>query len=392
MLSIKPYLSHKIFPLISFQISSFALPWLLTIWLTYHYSLNEAGEFTYALALLTPFCLLLASPSRNFILTEHDTSHFAFKCRLLLMSFGLIITVIISTYFNNAVFFSGLFLLKMTELLFDIPISRAVYVNNVKSLWIINLYKWGLIGCSFVIGFFVNNIQMLFFICAFGFFIIVVKSLNLSEQKGALRELIKVIKSSLPLGLSSLIFAIHFNIPRYIIGGAEQKELLAIYSISSFIIMAAVVLVNIFVQAKLPHLKKIMNTRHFYREIVKILVIAVLIFIVIQLAHLSLFSTIFWQLHNNVQQGNAMYSQLYEQIVWLAWGPIIFSIANYFLMLSGQHKSLLLITSVNIVLTYFLCFYAQQINGIFWLLWAYNLGCLFQCAAIFVTFRKGQKS
>jgi len=391
MLSIKPYLSHKIFPLISFQISSFALPWLLTIWLTYHYNLSEAGEFTYALALLTPFCLLLASPSRNFILTEHDSSNFAFKCRLLLMAFGLIITVMISVYFHNVLFFSGLFLLKMTELLFDIPISRAVYHNNVKSLWIINLYKWGLIGCSFVISFFVDNIQVLFFICALGFFIIVLKSINLSEQQGILRDLVSVIKSSLPLGLSSLIFAVHFNIPRYIIGGAEQKELLAIYSISSFIIMAAVVLVNIFVQAKLPTLKKIMQTRYFYREIIKIVVIAVLIFTFVQLAHFSVFSTIFWQLHNNVQQDNTMYSQLYEQIVWLAWGPIIFSIANYFLMLSGQHKSLLLITCVNIILTYLLCFYALQTNGILWLLWAYNLGCVFQCAAIFVTFRKRQE-
>ena len=277
----------------------------------------------------------------------------------------------------------------MTELLFDIPISIAVYIDDVKNLWKVNLYKWGVIGLFVLLGFFVEHIEWLFFLCAISFFFVVLLNVNRENQKGNLNQLIPLIKSSLPLGLSALIFSVHFNIPRYVIGGAEQKELLAIYSISSFLIMGAVVLVNIFVQAKLPHLKIIMETQKskFKRELLSLTLIALSIFVFIQLAHLSIFSQLFWQLHNNVQLASSVYSQLYTQIIWLAWGPIIFSLANYFLILSGQHKSLLLITAINIVFTYSLCFFAQGYGGTSLLLWAYNAGCVFQCIAVFMIFK-----
>jgi hypothetical protein len=394
ILSIKPYFASKIFPLLSFQLSSFALPWLATIWFTYKQDLNEAGEFTFALAFISPLCMLLATPSRNFILTNTNALTYAFRARLLLIFIGLLTLAIVGGYFGVLLFFSALFLFKITELLFDLPISVAVHRDDLAALWKLSFYKWVVIMLLVILAFFVNHIEWLFAICALCFFVLIFFQTAAKNKKGTNKQLISLIKSSLPLGFSALVFSLHFNIPRYVIGGSEQKELLAIYSISSFLVMGAVVLVNVFIQAKLPSLKIMMETQSqkFKRELVKITFFMGVVFLAIQVAHFSFFSQIFWAVHNNVQQGNEGYLALYHQIIYLAWGPVVFSAINYFLMLTGQHKTLLLITLANIVFTYVVCVLAQSYGGIVWLVWAYNLSSIFQFVAVIAAFKLARQN
>jgi len=377
----------------SFQLSSFALPWLTTIWFTYKLGLSEAGEFSFALAIISPLTMLLASPSRNFILTEYTCLPFTLRCRLLLMMLGLVAVVAVSGYFGAIILFTSLFLFKITELMFDIPISIAVHKNQLKTLWLLSLSKWLVIVFLIFLSIFIDDIALLFVICATCFLFLVWLKTPVKNREGNFNELLHLIKNSMPLGITALIFSLQFNIPRYVIGGAAEKELLAIYSISSFLIMGSVVLINVFIQAKLPIIKQIIEQRRdkFKDEIFKLIAIAVAIYLFIQLAHLPVIANVFWAAHNNVQQVNGTYIKLYQQILWLAWGPIAFSLVNYFLMLSGQHKTLLLLTSVNVIFTYIACALALEYAGVSLLLWAYNLGCVIQCVGTLVLFKFSEK-
>jgi uncharacterized membrane protein len=56
--------------LLSFQVSTFLIPWLLIIWLTYNENTEIVGQFGYILAIVSPLCMLLASPSRNQLLSS----------------------------------------------------------------------------------------------------------------------------------------------------------------------------------------------------------------------------------------------------------------------------------------------------------------------------------
>jgi len=390
ILKIKQYFLGQVIPLISFQLSSFILPWLTTIWLTYKYGLNEAGSFTFALAVISPISLMLASPSRNFILTKKNIVNISLYCRITLMAVGLLIAGVIGIYFETVYLFTILFLFKSSELLLDVPICIAIHKNNIKSLWFLNLIKWAIIIVIAIAAFSIGSIELLYFLFFLAFLITSILSTKKENRKGNIKQIINLLTLSVPLGVSALIFSFHFNIPRYVIGLDNQNEILAIYSISSFLIMGAIVLINILVQVKLPILSQAFKTnlKTFQKESIKLILVTIFIFFVLQLAHVSYISQLFWNIHNNVQQSNIAYSELYTQIILLAWGPLCFSLVNYFLIISNQHKTLLYITLVNLFFTYIICTISYKYFGINNLIWAYNLGCILQSILIFIFFQK----
>lgn len=383
-------LANKLFPLILFQFSSFAIPWLITIWLTYQSGLAQAGEFSFALAIISPLCILLAVPSRNFLLTESKAAPLAAHSRFSLMFIGFLISISFGIYFNSPLLFAALFLFKSTELLFDIPISLAIRKAEINRLWRLSIMKWLIIIQLSLVGFYTNNISLTFILGALLFiFFTTLKS----KKQNVIKDgwpLIKLISTSAPLGLSTLIFAIHFNLPRYLLGIFGQQELLAIYSISSFIIMASIVFINIYIQSKLPFFKDNIVKRCdvFQKEQIKVAYIVFGVFIVIQMFNFPLLSESFWAIHNNVQLERDEYSDLFTLVLFLAWGPISFSIANYFLIISGQHKSLVIITIINTLFTYVICYLGYKFFNVTTMLISYNFGCIMQCFAVYLFFTK----
>lgn len=386
-------LASNIYPLISFQLSSFVLPWLITIWYTYNLGLPAAGDFSFALALISPLCILFAAPSRNLLLTEIHAVDRALQCRIFLLLIGLIISIIIGLYFGSISLITTLYLLKITELLFDLPISIAIKKENIKKLWIINILKWLIITTLCLLSLLINSIEIILLIGASFFLGAIVFSNKANSETSISWPLKTLILKSLPLGISALIFSIHFNIPKYILGLNDENDVLAIYSISSFLVMGAIVLVNIFVQSKLPLLKNLyINDKNgFNLECSKIAIIVCAIFFCMQPTHLPIFVNSFWGIHNNVQSINESFVAIYHQIILFAWGPIIFSLANYVLIITGHHNHLLKITTINAILTLFLCFIGYHLNGVPAIIWAYNIGCMFQCIATFKIFRSKNK-
>ena len=392
ILKIKQYFLGQVIPLISFQLSSFILPWLTTIWLTYKYGLNETGSFTFALAVISPISLMLASPSRNYILTTKNIVNISLYCRIILMVAGFIITGVIGVYFEAVYLFTILFLFKSSELLLDVPICIAIHKSNIKTLWLLNLTKWTIIIVIGIVAFSIGSIELLYFLFFLAFLITSIFSTKKENRKGNIKQIINLFTLSVPLGLSALIFSLHFNIPRYVIGLENQNELLAIYSISSFLVMGAIVLNNILVQVKLPILSLAFKTnfKTFQKESIKLILVTLLIFFVLQLSHISFFAQLFWNIHNDAQQNNIAYSELYTQIIYLAWGPLCFSLVNYFLIISNQHKTLLYITFANLFITYLICTISYKFFGISILIWAYNLGCILQSILIFIFFKRNK--
>lgn len=379
-------------PLIAFQMTSFVIPWLITIWYTSQSALTEAGQFSFALAVISPLCVLLAAPSRNFLLTHTNIVGEAYLSRLLLMVIGVILAAIIGGYFSALVLFSALFLFKSTELLFDLSISQAITSNNIRQLWRINLLKWLIIIVLSLFSVFSDNIEMILVLGTIGFF--VTSSIGLTKLfcHRTLSNSLSLIWKSTPLGISTLIFAVHFNIPRYILAGYDQHKLLAIYSISSFLTMASVVLINIFIQTKLPILKThyLNNDPCFKPFISRLSLLMLLIFCGLQLVHLPPLTTLFWQLHNNVQREHAEFFTAFQQTVLLAWGAMAFSVSNYFLMITGQLKTLLAITIVNSIVTFFICLLCFHYLSFFAMLLAYNFGCVMQCLMIYLLFKRNR--
>ncbi|WP_206486236.1 hypothetical protein [Thalassotalea sp. G2M2-11] len=378
----------SIMPLISFQMTSFILPWLITIWYTHQQDLQAVGNFTFALAIIAPISLLLASPSRNFLLTQTAAFNDAFASRLLLLILGLIVVAIIGSYYHHLLLFCALFLFKSAELLYDLPISSAMAHHQIKKLWQLNFSKWAVIIVLAATGYFSETLEWLFVLGFVIFVMITWLTREKSSKKLQLPRCFAMLIKAMPLSISTLIFAIHFNIPRYVIASFEQPELLAIFSISSFLVMAAVVLANIFVQAKLPLLKTlyVQHAKQFHWHLLTILAVIMVIFIIIQIAQWPFFSDVFWQLHNNVQRQQAQFSLVFQQTLLMAWGPLLFSASNYILMLTGQHITLVILTSINLLITALLCFFAFQFFGFFALLMAFNLGCLLHLISVWLAF------
>lgn len=388
MLAKRNILVNRTNVLLSFQASTFLLPWLIVIWLTHQSDIESVGRFSYLLALISPLCLLLASPSRNFLISaqlqDFDDAH---QFRNLFSLCGLILVALLAAWFQQPWLLICVFLFKMAESYFDLKIAKYIRDDDVRQLLYLNMKKWGIILIAALLVLLSGQLLLSLVVTAILFFYVASQGQNTrlfhcAPLNG--RALV-----FLPLSLSALVFSLYFNIPRYFLGSKGSEDLLAVFSISSFLLMGGLVVINSFMQAKIYVLKKVLVEEQpgLVSVLLQTVFLMLIIYLLIQVFQIDIVSQLFWSAHNHLTDGNPAYKRLYKDVLTLSWGPILFSVSNYFLIASGQHKSLLLITSINSVLVFILCQYLFLDYGISGMLWAINISGVLQALMIAFVFR-----
>lgn len=384
-------LSHSIFSnltvqLFAIQISTFIVPWLLVLWLSHMQSAESVGQFSYMLAILSPLCLLLASPSRNFLLSSDQYyQHDIFAFRQLLALAGLLIALVAGLYIHAVVWMLCIYLFKIAEGFFDLPIARALKDTNKSALVTITLRKWLSILALLPLALLVDNIVLLLMGLAILFFLSSTGFRGFQPPKITWTAMLMLFKASLPLSLSALVFSLYFNIPRYVLGQADEQAMLGVFTVASFLTMGVLVAFNTLMQSQLPKLKQqfqLLSFGAFLRFSCRSLGVVLVLFALLQMAHLKVFSEPFWQAHNNINTHNPAFDNIYHQVLWLSWGPLLFSFANYLFMVSGRHRWLLLVTVLNAVSAYCLGMWSFSNYSFTGLIWVMSLSGLLQFSMV----------
>jgi len=375
---------------LSFQVSTFLVPWLLVIWLTYNANADSVGQFSYILALISPLCMLLASPSRNFILSSQTLDlQRALDVRKVLGGLGLILAAVIGFVLQQMTWVLAIYFVKITEMLYDLGIAQHLKLASHLALIKLNALKWLSIFTVVICSFVVKDITVLMLLLGGCF---VLTSLGLSFfQKINMHGLLAALRDVLPLSLSALVFSLYFNIPRYVLGNAGETELLAVFTISSFLLMGALVFINTLMQANLHKMAVVIKNDNSpqlfkigYRSFFWLLVT----YVALQICQMEWFSVVFWQAHNQLNANNPLLNGVYQQVLMLSLGPMLFSFANYFLMATSKHKLLLSITMINAMITLVIANAIFINSGMLGLLWVINISGLGQFLAVLFFLKK----
>lgn len=380
-------MSNNSVSLLSFQASSFLIPWFLILWLSHNAEIEKVGEFGFILALISPICMFLASPSRNYLLSDYTDDLFrkTLDLRRIFVVLGLVIACFIGIALNEIWFVVAIYLAKITEMLFDLAISVALKNNNNKALFRLSLSKWLSVFGAFSFTFFIKDIS--FILIVLSVFFIIVSLGRTAFCRMSLVGLLALFKHSLPLSASAVVFSVYFNIPRYVLGQAEQEALLAVFSISSFLLLGGLVLVNSIMQSKLPKLSasaKEPNPRAFYRLAIVTFGFVLIVFASLQIARVEIFSEMFWNAHNNLNKTDPDFNNVYNNVLIMTLGPLLFSFSNYFLVAIQKYKLLLMITLVNTLVLYSISTRIFETYGIDGLLLSINCSGFFQFIVITV--------
>lgn len=376
------------FMLLLIQVSTFMVPWLIVLWLSHSAGASAVGQFSYILAVLSPICILLASPSRNFILSNstHQIDHMA-SLRIILIVVGTVFAFIYGSYEEQLGFVLAVYLFKVTELLFDLPIASAIKSSNSKLLFTVTLSKWASILIAAICAFVTQNIIAAMLALTFCFIVLGAGTKLRQMIWVRPKHLWHLLKSTLPLSMSALTFSVYFNIPRYIMG--EEEVLLSVFTVSSFLVAGSLVIVNTMVQARLHKLRESFENQdraEFYRHFRWCLGGAVGIFALLQFGHFDWFQEIFWALHNDIHLTAGDLSYIYTWVLLLSVGPILFSVANYLYMASGKHKLLLFFTIINTAILYILGTVGYMQFGFVTLMWLLLFSAVLQFSVGVMTF------
>ena len=378
-------MSNNSVSLLSFQASSFLIPWFLILWLSHNAEIEKVGEFGFILALISPICMFLASPSRNYLLSDYTDDLFrkTLDLRRIFVVLGLVIACFIGIALNEIWFVVAIYLAKITEMLFDLAISVALKNNNNKALFRLSLSKWLSVFGAFSFTFFIKDIS--FILIVLSVFFIVVSLGRAAFNRISFTGLLELLRHSLPLSASALVFSVYFNIPRYVLGQAEKEALLAVFSISSFLLLGGLVLVNTIMQSRLPRLSEYandQNSKGFFQLGLVAFGFVILVFALLQVARVDVFSEIFWKAHNNVNMADPDFGNVYNDVLVMTLGPLLFSFSNYFLVAIQKYKSLLVLTSINTLVLYSVATQIFQSYGLEGLLLSINYSGLFQFIVI----------
>lgn len=389
LFNLRYLLSRPLVPLLLLQLGSFVLPWLATLYYSHKYGLTEAGEFSYILALLAPMIMLLASPSRNYLLslTSIDTNS-AFLARATLFVCGLVVVLVIGGYTRLLLLAIALYCVRMAEMLFDIPVAVQLSEGKWLQLWKLASAKSLTLMLAVVAAIFMSSIELIMFVITAVFIVVTLYHLRPVNLPVELVHVKHYIRSGLPLSISALMFSLHFNIPRYVLAEPHQQTDLAVYAMSSYLILPFLIVLNSFWQVRMPHMVKLCRLGLYQRfklsmHISLVVLVAALL---LQLGGLDFIYRPFWQLHNSIVMTKPELLGLYLQVIGFGFAPLLFSSVNYLLAANGQHKALLMITLFTAVICWALCYWGLSYYGSYGVVLGYALGCVVHAVLVVTAF------
>ncbi|RDV23890.1 hypothetical protein DXV75_16865 [Alteromonas aestuariivivens] len=359
------------YALLTFQVTAFLVPWLTVLYLSSQNDIQGVANYSFLLAMFAPLALVLASPSRNYLISsDRYTIEQAVALRLVLLIAGLVICLVIGVAFGLVTLALAIYLSKTTEFLFDLPLSQCLRRSKTRYLLYLAGMKLTSIFLAMLFAITTGSVEWALLLVSCLFTLV---PLNSALFQGRIpRPLYQSLLQILPLSLSTLVFSLYFNIPRYLLGAYGYQGVLAIYTISAFLLAVLLVMNNAFCQSDLHRWRELFESRRF-EELNGLLkrayIRAVLLYCAFQVTQLPGLFDGFWRLHNNLQLQDESYPMIFRWVVLLAIGPLTFSFVNYLLVITQQHKVLLRLTILSAIGTGGLSWLAFQYMGFTLVLW-----------------------
>ena len=356
--------------LLLFQATAFLVPWFIVLWLSFSEDVEAVAQYSFLLAIFSPIALLCASPSRNYLLSsEHLSDEQVIGIRLLLCAIGVLLALSLGSVYGAVTLAVAICLAKSTEFFFDLPIAKNIKSKQSGRLAWLAVLKIIVIAVGALVVLTFDNLPFALTILSIGFVAVSWWQFGVRAKKPA--NLGNTFKSIIPLSMSALVFSVYFNIPRYLLGGQEESGLLAILTISSFLLTALLVLNNALCQAQLHNWSKLISLNDavgLKRSVYKGLARSLAMYVLLQVWQLPLLFDGFWAAHNNLQLQDPNYPDIFRWFLILAFGPLLFSFSNYLLTVNKEHQLLLKVTVINTSLTGIIAWLTFSYIGIFGLL------------------------
>lgn len=381
-------------PLLFFQLTTFIAPWLIVMWLTKSGDVTVVAKYSYLLALISPLCLLLASPSRNYMLSDTSMSVEArLGMRYWLIMLGFSFAGVLAWATGDVLLAFALYAMKVVEFLYDFRLVDGINSQSRRALIKTVVGKISIVVLAVAIALITDSIVLTLLTLALGFFV--------NATWGRARQFVfpankvGLLITIIPLSLTSLVYSLYFNVPRYILGNQQADGLLAIFTVTSFLLMICLMMNNAFCQAKLSQWTQAFNNSEFAalkHSVLGTFVKVILLYAALQLFHLPLLAEWFWHLHNNLQQQHPEYWRFYHAVLFLAWGPLLFSFANYLLIVIQRHRFLLLLSAMNTGVTFAAGAYCFSFWGALGILWCVSLSGIVQITVCGILFAMTARS
>nr|WP_136252303.1 hypothetical protein [Ningiella ruwaisensis] len=332
----------------SFQLVSFLVPWFALMWLSNNEDIKSVADFSLLLALITPIALLLACPSRNYLLSQDRVFlNPVLKLRLILSILGLLVTIAYGMIAEVLLLSVALFVCKNFEYYYDLPITAFLKQKNDKKLFLASIRKVLLVLIALLVTMLTDSLETGLIVLGVMFFLDAIRA---TEQVRPTGEVASIFSTSFSVALSALLFSIYFFVPRYILGLQGLENELAIFTVSSFLLMLVLVVLNTACQTMMSSWREALKSS---KAVMKIyagsLLFIVALYVVLQLFHLAPFRDFYWGIHDNIHENDPSLITTYHLVLVLSFGSLLFSYSNYLLILIQEGRFLLLLTFINTV-------------------------------------------
>lgn len=269
--------------------------WAILAIMTKLVVVEEVGNFSFAIAFSAPFVLFFQMQLRAIQVTDTSdensfNDYFGFRVISSLVSFGFIImmSLIVGNSFRMTILIASVTLMKLTDSISDIFYGLFQKNEYMKYIAISRIIKSFLTILSFALVLLITRdiIISVLFITLVKCLVIILYDVTRAKMYTRISPvykyyiLKKMLITSLPLGMMSLLMSLDSNIPKYVIERFEGTESLGYYSALSYINMAGGQMITSISQAATPRLAYLYtkdNKRAFVKLLTKLTMIGFLV-------------------------------------------------------------------------------------------------------------------
>ena len=248
-------------------ISFAASQWILLAIFTKYYSLIQAGEYVFYLAVFTPLSILFSFGLRNSMATDikSEFSDWQYlKARFFGLFLFLVFSVLLIFVFEKSKNIGFLVLtIKFIDLVSDIVYGAwlreglgekygvSQILRLLSFLFLLILLNISELGIDFF-GVWLMPISMLFVLI---FYDLKKSTINVSEKISF--QSTGLVKLSLPLAVGTFAVSLNSSMPRLVVENISGEEALAIYAVAIYFVSVAQIPVNSLMQISVPKLAKL---------------------------------------------------------------------------------------------------------------------------------------
>lgn len=267
---------YALFVIASFLQAGFY--WFLSIFISRTYGINSLGEFSYALAVVTPLTVLAGLQIRSYILTASDRIKQSKWLRIVFPPIVYIVAILFMSFYEASALtlFIPLIILKWGELWSEYCQANSQLKHGLKPVIGSLLFRYILLFLTLTYTFHhqasLGNLIYLVGIVSIAIAALDTKWSGVHQEKALSLGSLKVFKTTLSLSVSALFTSLLVNIPRYILKESHGAEELGAFTILFYYYVIPSMIINYCCQAILGQLANFSRNGSVMTKILTILI------------------------------------------------------------------------------------------------------------------------